>query len=214
MKTIPSLTDTEINEIDELLAAVPAPFETVDAVILDGYLAGVIVQPVQIEPEQWLPPIFGTDGMPDGDTPGWSAKQHDRLINLVTRRKDEIRRGILEDGWFDPIIPMIEEEDGEPAEGKGELEGLGYWAAGFEWALANFPQLEEAALAGVPDLLDSIWRHLPEQDETQQAMTKALDDEHPLNSLDEAIEALVFDVVDLAQIGIAEAHKEIGRAHV
>ena len=207
MKTIPSLTDAEINEIDELLAAVPAPFETVDAVILDGYLAGVIVQPVQIEPEQWLPPIFGTEGMPDGDTQGWSAKQHERLIQLVTRRKDEIRRGILEEGWFDPIIPMIEEEDGAPAEGKAAMEGLGYWAAGFEWALANFPQLEEAALAGVPDLLDSIWRHLPEQDETQQAMTKALDDEHPLKSMDEAIEALVFDVVDLAQIGIAEAHK-------
>ena len=98
-------------------------------------------------------------------------------------------------------------EFGQIAEGKDALEGIGYWAAGFEWALANFPQLEEAALSGVPDLLDSIWRHLPEQDETQQAMTKALDEEHPLKNLDEAIEALVFDVVDLAQIGLAESHK-------
>ena len=59
----------------------------------------------------------------------------------------------------------------------------------------------------MPDLLDSIWRHLPEQDEAQQALTKALDEEHPLKNLDEAIEALVFDVVDLAQIGLAESHK-------
>ncbi len=36
-------------------------------------------------------------------------------------------------------------------------------------------------------------------------MTKALDEEHPLKNLDEAIEALVFDVVDLAQIGLARA---------
>ncbi|HYR26317.1 MAG TPA: UPF0149 family protein [Aquabacterium sp.] len=207
MKKTPSLTDTEINEIDELLAAVPAPFETVDAVILDGYLAGVLVQPVRLEPEDWLPPIFGTEGMPEPGIPGWTEAQHTRLVSLITRRKDEILRGILEEGWFDPIIPMIEDEDGKVLEGKDALEGLGYWAAGFEWALANFPQLEEAALSGVPDLLDSIWRHLPEQDETQQAMTKALDEEHPLKNLDEAIEALVFDVVDLAQIGLAESHK-------
>jgi uncharacterized protein len=207
MKNPPSLTDADIHEIDMLLAAVPAPFETVDTVILDGYLAGVLVQPVVLQPEQWLPPIFGTDGMPEPGIPGWTAAQHERLLTLIQRRKDEILRGILEEGWFDPIIPMIEEEDGTPAKGKAAMEGLGYWAAGFEWALANFPQLEEAALSGVPDLLDSIWRHLPDQDETQQAMTKALDQEHPLNSLDEAIEALVFDVVDLAEIGIAERHK-------
>ena len=207
MKKTPALTDAEINEIDELLAAVPAPFETVDAVILDGYLAGVLVQPVLLQPEDWLPPIFGTEGMPEPGIAGWSEAQHDRLVSLITRRKDEILRGILEDGWFDPIVPMIEDDDGKPVEGKDALEGIGYWAAGFEWALANFPQLEEAALSGVPDLLDSIWRHLPEQDEAQQALTKALDEEHPLKNLDEAIEALVFDVVDLAQIGLAESHK-------
>jgi uncharacterized protein len=56
-------------------------------------------------------------------------------------------------------------------------------------------------------LLDSIWRHLPEQDEAQQAITKALNEDHPLKGLDEAIEALVFDVVDLTQIGLAERLK-------
>ena len=207
MKTKPGLSDADIHELDMLLASVPEPFETVDAVILDGYLAGVLVQPVALQPEQWLPPIFGTEGMPDADSPGWSKAQHDKLIELITRRKDEILRGILDEGWFDPIVPMLEDEEGKALSGKEAMEGLGYWAAGFEWALANFPQLEEAGLAGVPDLLDSIWRHLPEQDETQQAMTKALDQEHPLNNLDEGIEALVFDVVDLAQIAIAERHK-------
>ncbi len=187
MKNTPALSDADINEIDMLLGAVPEPFETVDAVILDGYLAGVLVQPVVLEPEQWLPPIFGTDGMPEPGIPGWTQEQHDKLIKLITRRKDEILRGILEEGWFDPIIPIIEDDDGNVLEGKDAMEGIGYWAAGFEWALANFPQLEEAALPGVPDLLDSIWRHLPEQDETQQAMTEALDEEHPLMNMDEAI---------------------------
>ena len=98
-----------------------------------------------------------------------------RLVELITRRKDEILRGILEEGWFDPIVPMIEDEDGKVLEGKDAMEGLGYWAAGFEWALANFPQLEEAALPGVPDLLDSIWRHLPEQDEAIRFLDREID---------------------------------------
>jgi len=200
------LTDAEIHEIDELLALVPEPYETLDAVILDGYLCGVLVQPVILTPEQWLPPIFGTEGIPEPG-PKWSEKQHNRLLTLIQRRHDELLRGILEDGWFDPLVPLVEDEDGKPLTGKDAFEGLGYWVAGFEWALANFPQLEEAGLSGVPDLLDSLWRHLPDQDEVQQQMTKALDDEHPLKNMDAAIEALVFDVVDLVTIGIAERHK-------
>src|SRR5690606_19022504 len=180
MKSTPALSDAEIHEIAMLLAAVPAPFETVDAVILDGYLAGVLVQPVVLEPEQWLPPIFGTEGMPEPGITGWTQAQHDKLIGLITRRKDEILRGILEDGSFDPIVPMIEDDDGTPAKGKAALEGVGFWAAVFELALANLPQLEEAVLPGVPDLLESISRLLPDQYETQKAMSKALDEEHPL----------------------------------
>ena len=207
MKPTPKLSDAEINELDTLLEAVPAPHEAVDAVMLDGYLAGVIVQPIQIEPEQWLPPIFGEAGLPVPGQNGWTEAQHTRLLALIQRRKDEVLRGILEEGWFDPIVPQLEDEEGNLLTGKDALEGLGYWSAGFEWALANFPQLEDLGAAGVPDLLDSIWRHLPDQDETQREMTKALDQEHPLRNLDEAIQALVFDVVDLAQVGIAERHK-------
>ena len=85
MKTPPPLTDTDINDIDMLLGAVPAPFETVDAVILDGYLAGVLVQPVMLTPEQYLPPIFGTEGMPEPGIPGWTEAQHDKLIGLIER---------------------------------------------------------------------------------------------------------------------------------
>jgi uncharacterized protein len=206
-KSIPLLNDAEINELDDLLAAVPAPCEAVDAVMLDGYLCGVIVQPVLLTPEQWLPPIFGENGLPTPGGEGWTQAQHTRLLNLIERRKEEVLKGILEDGWFDPIVPQLEDDDGKLLTGKDAMEGLGYWVAGFEWALAHFPQLEDMAAPGVPDLLDSLWRHLPEQDETQAEMTKALDQEHPLRNLDEGIQALVFDVVDLAEIGVAERHR-------
>ncbi|WP_374593572.1 UPF0149 family protein [Aquabacterium sp.] len=204
------LSEAEIHELDDLLAAVPAPFEAMDAVMLDGYLCGILVQPVHIESAQWWGPIFGESGETLGaDTPDWHPAKHERLVSLVTRRKEALHRAIVEDGWFDPIVPVIEDDDGNPVTGKEAFEGLGYWVAGFEWALANFTALEEMGREGVPDLLDSLWRHLPAQDETQQAMTKALDDEHPLRNMDEAIEALVFDVIDLAHIGITERHRVV-----
>ncbi len=46
----PDLTDAEFAELDDLLAATPEPLEPLDAVMLDGYLCGVIVQPVLLEP--------------------------------------------------------------------------------------------------------------------------------------------------------------------
>ena len=71
----------------------------------------------------------------------------------------------------------------------------------------HFSSLEDARLPGVADLLESLWRHLPEQDETQAAMTQALNQEHPLRSLDQAIEQLVFDVADLHDLALQERLK-------
>lgn len=214
MKTNPAtssrgdLNDAEINELDDLLAAVPSPYEALDAVMLDGYLCGILVQPVVLEPAQWWGPIFGDHPEPlSPDTPDWHPAKHERLTALIHRRKESLHRSIIEDGWFDPIVPVLEDDQGQPLTGREAMEGLGYWVAGFEWALANFTALEELGREGVPDILDSLWRHLPEQDETQRAMTQALDEEHPLKSLDAAIEALVFDVIDLAHVGIEERHR-------
>ena len=199
------LSDAEINELDDLLAAVPQPWEAVDAVMLDGYLCGVLAQPVELTREDWLQPIFGNTEQPFGpDAAGWHPAKHERLLALVERRLEALRVAIVEDGWFDPIVPVPEDDDGQPLAGKAAQQGLGFWVAGFEWALANITALEELGKEGVPDLLDSLWRHLPDQDETQAAMTKALDEEHPLNTLDQALEALVFDVVDLFHIALEE----------
>lgn len=208
------LSEDEIHELDELLVQVPEPWEALDVVMLDGYLCGVLAQPLDLTPEQWHAPIFGDTGHAlTGASPGWDDTRHQRLLALADRRLAYLRAAILDQGWFDPIVPAPVDEAGQPLHGKAAMQGLGFWAAGFEWALANFTALEEAALEGVPDLLDSIWRHLPEQDETQQAMTRALDEEHPLKSLDEAVEALVFDVVDLVQIGVKEKLKVVPIKH-
>ena len=58
------LTDAEFAELDDLLLETPEPLEPLDAVMLDGYLCGVIVQPVLLEPATWLAHIFDFDGRP------------------------------------------------------------------------------------------------------------------------------------------------------
>ena len=70
------LSDAEFDELDDLLAATPAPLEPLDASMLDGYLAGVLVQPRLIPIEEWLPPVFDYEGrpLPDDVDPAWLAR--------------------------------------------------------------------------------------------------------------------------------------------
>ena len=78
------LTDAEFAELDEMLATTPAPLQALDASMLDGYLAGVLVQPRLIDIEEWLPNIFDYDGglLPDDVDAAWLA----RIRELVERR--------------------------------------------------------------------------------------------------------------------------------
>ena len=96
------LTDAEFAELDELLAATPEPLEPLDVVMLDGYLCGVLVQPVLLDSAQWLPPVFDLDGrpLPDDHDPAWLA----RASELMLRRHAALNRAMVEDGWFDPLV--------------------------------------------------------------------------------------------------------------
>src|SRR5689334_10219341 len=118
MSTIPShpaiganaqdLTDEEFAELDELLLATPEPLEPVDAVMLDGYLCGVLVQPVLLESATWLAHVFDFDGrpLPDDVDAAW----RDRTTSLILRRYAALNRAMLEDGWFDPLVLELDDE--------------------------------------------------------------------------------------------------------
>jgi uncharacterized protein len=206
------LTDAEIGELDDLLAAIPEPLESLDVVMLDGYLCGVLAQPVLLEPEVWLPPAFdwnlGVDeaGAPTGvalhpDLPGWHAAKHERLLALVTRRHAALQAVLQAEGWFDPLVMEPADDDGKPLKGREAIgAALAPWVIGFEHALNHFQALEDLGLPEVPDLLACLWRHLPEQTDEERAYTQALDQEHPLHSLDAALEDLVGNVVELADL--------------
>lgn len=207
------LTDAEIGELDDLLSQIPAPLEALDVVALDGYLCGVLAQPIALQPTEWLAGAFdwnADDGVaPLGsDTAGWHHAKHERLLTLVQRRFDALHRVMVEDGWFDPVVLHPEDEEGRPLTGREAIEAaLGPWVMGFEHAMNQFPALTELPSTDVADLLACLWRHLPAQSEEEQAFTKALDQEHPLKSLDAAIEDLVGNVIELAEMGRTERLK-------
>ena len=220
------LTDAEFAELDDLLATTPEPFEPLDAVMLDGYLCGVLVQPVLLEPATWLAHVFDFDGrpLPDGTDPAWLA----RTTALIMRRHGALNRALEEDGWFDPLV--LEPDDEAPADGDAdsvdaapaartiptEDPGAGLspisqallpWAAGFQHACECFPDLTEMPDAAVMSALAHLYRHLPAETDEEREIVATLEREQPLATLDDAMEDLVVTVADLHDLTREQRYK-------
>jgi uncharacterized protein len=214
MSTIPStapaardLSDAEFAELDELLADTPEPLEPCDAVMLDGFLCGVLVQPVLLEPEAWLPHVFDFESRPlPADTdPAWL----ERTRTLILRRHAALNRMMVEDGWFDPLILEFDEGESPPPAPEGDeamaalspvSQSLMPWVAGFQHATICFPDLAEMPDDAVMAALARLYRHLPAETDEEKEIVATLDREHPLATLEEAIEDMVVAVADLADL--------------
>jgi len=197
------LTDAEFAELDELLADTPEPLEPCDAAMLDGYLCGVLVQPVLHEPESWLPNVFDFEGrpLPDDVDPEWLA----RTQALILRRHNALNRAMTEDGWFDPLVLELDEDAPPPqdealAAMSPVSQALMPWVAGFQHATICFPDLAELPDDAVMAALARLFRHLPAETDEEREIVATLDREQPLATLDEAIEDLVVAVADLSDL--------------
>jgi uncharacterized protein len=156
------LSDAELEELEELLAATPEPLEPLTVPMADGYLAGVLVQPRLVPIDEWLPGLFDSNGrpLPAGVDLAWL----ERTRALIERRMDAINRSIGEDGFFDPVIvdvdqlPPVSEYDMVQSP---SARALLPWQAGFESALLRFTDLEEhgdeAVVAAVERILGDRW---------------------------------------------------------
>ncbi|HMN74873.1 MAG TPA: UPF0149 family protein [Burkholderiaceae bacterium] len=207
------LSDAELVELDDLLAAMPEPAMPMEIVMLDGYLCGVIVQPVLVPAEQWLALV------PDIERRAFAqeAVGADRIRTLVLRRHAALVRALHENGWFDPLIVDDdgEEADGDAARGEtGPLAAMNAisrplvpWVAGFQTACAAFPALLEMQDEAVMMAIARIFRHLPVEDQEVREIVDLLDREAPLATLDEAIEDLVSSVADLADLTYNERYR-------
>ena len=210
------LTDAEFAELDELLASTPEPLEPVDVVMLDGFLCGVLVQPVLLQPEAWLAHVFDFEArsLPDDADPAW----RDRVTALVLRRYAALNRSLVEDGWFDPLV--LEFDADAPAEPGDEAEGdaaaadlnpisqaLMPWVAGFQHAMLSFPDLSEMADDDVMTAFARLYRHLPAETPEELELVGILDRERPLETLDDAMEELVACVADLYDLTREQRYK-------
>lgn len=206
------LTDAEFSELDDLLAETPEPFEPVDVVMLDGFLCGVLVQPVLLDSATWLPHVFDFDGrpLPDDVDAAWL----ERTTGLILRRHAALTRAIAEDGWFDPLV--LEFDENQPAEPSADgptdakadplaglhpvSQSLMPWVAGFQHATLCFPDLSEMTDDAVLSALARLYRHLPAETDDEREVVATLDREQPLTTLDDAIEDIVIAVADLSDL--------------
>jgi len=123
------LADEELNDLDELLADLPAD-GSMNIEALDGFLAGLLLTPGQnladLPGAAWLPVIWGGDAEPD-PAPFVSGKQRKKVVMLVLRHLHSIATawGQRPEAW-EPIFSFAdgEDEDVEYADAED-------WAAGF-----------------------------------------------------------------------------------
>ncbi len=202
------LTEPEIDELADLLDALPEARDAFDVPMLEGYLVGVLLQPDLVLPSDWLPPIFGDHGDDEPMIPGDSA-QGARAIELVTRHYNTLAAHLAAREPFDPIVWTMETEDGSPTTREQELASLWMWAVGFQGALSRFPGLFDLADndPGLDLALEEVFRHVPlDPDVDDDAMRELrrerehLDREDPIEDVDDALDRLVDAVLDIAEI--------------
>jgi uncharacterized protein len=202
------LTDAEFADLEELLLETPEPLQPVDVVMLDGYLCGVIVQPVLLAQEQWLPYVFDFDGepLPDGVDAAWREK----VTGMIVRRHAALNRQLAEDGWFEPLVLEFDDENPPEPLPEGEVDpmaglskisqSLMPWVAGFQHATLTFPDLSELPDDSVMAALARLYRHLPTETDEEREVVATLDREQPLKDLQDGIDDLVAAVADLADL--------------
>ncbi len=211
-----SWSERELDTLQRLLDAVPAPLEPLDVVMLDGFLCGVLLQPEAVPASRWRPHVTDVEGrrLPvDFDAAP--------LLRLVERRHAELAQAIAARRWFDP---WVFELDGEPAdedgaEGADDAAAAGFdpgaddlesraaseavypWVAGFATALELFPALMRLPARSIDPPLALVYRHLePDDLEDAEALLAEIESLEPAVDLADAVEGLVRATLLLADV--------------
>ncbi|MFG6442349.1 YecA family protein [Roseateles sp. LKC17W] len=186
--TADTLSEADLDRLQALLDALPAPLEPLDVSMVDGYLCGVLLQPEAVPLAAWLPPLLDAEGRP---TP---ARVDDELMALLRRRHKELNVAIAGRQWFDPWIFELDDE-AEPSE------TLLPWVAGFAHALDAHPALMRLPEEPLLEPLAAIYLHLdPDDLEDADALLEEIESLEPPADLEEAVEGLVSAVLMLADV--------------
>lgn len=178
-----ALNDTELNQLEALLAAVPND-EAMDIECLDGYLTALLLGPRLPEPDVWLSRVWG--GAPDSEPPFPSGKQTKRLVQWVLRHMAAIDRQLHRD--VDQLEPFfaVAERDALPASGTGDDEiDDGMWVDAGNWCIGFLTATE---------LLPDAWEPLFEDPDSARGLGPILLLGADPDSLEAADRALLEDL--------------------
>lgn len=206
------LSEAELDRLQALLDAVPAPLEPLDVSMLDGYLIGVLLQPKAVPAFQWSRHVMDSD---EGRLPPAGFDSH-ALMDLVKRRYQELNQAITQRQWFDPWVFELEDDGAEANVAEEEDEGdddefaevdgnpseaLVPWVAGFSLACDLFPDLMREDAADLLEPLAAIFRHIdPEDLEDADDLLEEIESLEPAKDLEEAVESLVSACLMLADV--------------
>lgn len=198
-----------LQELDEWLAQVPEPLQPLDLPALDGFMAGVLLQPRRIPASHWLP--FATDDEGRALPAAWPGRAP--LQALIQQRYAELDQLVEQRQWFDPWITDVD-HDTLP------LDAVQPWVLGFATACGLYPELTEGRLQDHPEFneaLAQIYQHLDPQDlEDADELIAEIESLEPPQTLEEAVESLVRGCLLLADISRPRStvgtHTSTGRA--
>lgn len=183
------LSERELDELQALLDGLPAGHESLDVVMIDGYLCGVLLQPRLVPQAAWLPPVIDLEGRP---APAGFATP--RLAALLARRHAELNRAIERRDWFDPWVYQLD-EDASPSE------TVLPWVAGFSVAMEAFPQLMQQHEAALLEPLATLYRHFdPDDLEDADELLAEIETLELPADLTEAVDDLVRSVLLMADV--------------
>ena len=201
------LNESELDELQALLDTVPAPLEPLDVSMLDGFLCGLLVQPVRVPASRWLPHITDADGR---SLPGRFDVA--RLHELALRRHAELNDAIARRQWFDPWVFELDDADETDHVGPEiddmtdsdvppQVDAVYPWVAGFATALELFPGLMALDADALTEPLALLYRHLDADDlEDADDLLAEIETLEPPADLSEAVEELVRATLLLADV--------------
>ena len=191
------LSERELETLQALLDAVPAPLEPLDVSALDGFLCGVLVQPARVAPARWLAHVTDADGRPLPR--GWDAAP---LQALVRRRHAELEAAIGRRRWFDPWVFEVDEgADEDPIRA-----AVFPWVAGVATAFELFPGTMQLSPERTVEPLALLYQHVDADDlEDADELLAEIESLEPPADLTEAVEQLVRAILLLADAAAGDA---------
>ena len=181
--------DEQLQRLQALLDALPAPLQPMDVSALDGYLCGVLLQPRRVDEALWLAPVADIDG---GPAPAGAAR--DEMHALVRQRHAELDAAIGARQWFDPWIYQLE-GDARPAE------CVLPWSAGFAAAMELFPALMAMDSPELVEPLALLFMHFDPADlEDADALIEVIDTLEPPADIAEAVQDVVRALMLIADV--------------